>query len=63
MTIPTVMEPAPTIDPTDKSNSPAIISRPTGIAMIPISEAVPSQLAVPPVLVNPPPPLSSAKNA
>ena len=44
----TLIELAGTIDPTERSRWPAIISRPTGSAMMPSSEATLSQLAAPP---------------
>ena len=40
------MDETPTIAPTDRSNSPAIISMPIGMAMMPSSDDVSSQLAV-----------------
>ena len=43
-----VIELAGTIEPTERSRCPAIISRPTGSAMMPSSAATLSQLAAPP---------------
>ena len=43
-----VIELAGTIEPTERSRCPAIISSPTGSAMMPSSEATLSQLAAPP---------------
>jgi hypothetical protein len=56
------MELAGTTEPTDRSRCPAIISRPTGSAMMPSSEATLSQLAVPPALMKLAPP-NTEKNA
>jgi hypothetical protein len=61
--IATDIEVAPTMAPTDKSNSPAIINIPTGIAAIPNSDAVPSQFAVPSELRKPFRPAMLAKKA
>ena len=58
-----IIELAPTTDPTERSNSPAIISIPIGIAMMPSSAAVSSQPATPSVLRKPFLPASTAKNA
>jgi hypothetical protein len=52
---------APTIDPTERSNSPAIIRMPTGIAMMPSSAAVSSQPAVPSIETKPAPCVVIAK--
>ena len=39
----TIIEAAPTIEPTERSNSPAIISMAIGTAMMPRSDEVSSQ--------------------
>src|ERR1700722_17521835 len=52
---------APTMDPTERSNSPAIIRTPTGMAMMPSSAAVSSQPAVPSIDTKPAPCVGIAK--
>jgi hypothetical protein len=43
-----IMIPAkPTIEPTDRSNSPAIIRRATAVAMIPTCDATPTKFSAP----------------
>ena len=48
-------------EPTERSSSPAIISRPTGMAMMPSSAATFSQLAAPPADRNCCPPKIAKK--
>src|SRR5882724_11629905 len=57
----TVSEDAGMTAPTEMSSSPAIISRPTGRATMPISDAILSQLDQPAADKNCPPPVT-AKN-
>ena len=57
----TMIEAAPTTEPVERSNSPEIISNPTGSAMIPSSAAVLSQPAVPGIEKNPEPPPTPTK--
>ena len=52
---------APTMDPTERSNSPAIMRTPTGMAMMPSSAAVSSQPAVPSIETKPAPCVVIAK--
>ena len=53
MQIATIIDAAPTTDPTERSNSPPIISMPIGRATMPRSEAVSSQFAMPSVVRKP----------
>ncbi len=46
---------APTMDPTERSNSPATMRTPTGIAIMPSSAEVSSQPAVPSIDTKPAP--------
>ena len=57
----TTIEAAPTVEPIDRSNSPAIISMPTGIATMPSSAARLSQPAVPLIETKPAPWVTMAK--
>src|SRR5579883_1778 len=59
----TIIEQPPTTAPTERSNSPPIISMPTGRAMMPRSEAVSSQFAVPSGVRKPFRPAVIAKKA
>src|SRR5215469_2911601 len=56
-----VIDVAPATEPTDRSNSPAVIRVPTGMATMASSAAPSSQLAVPSWLMNPLLPARMAK--
>ncbi|KSV71987.1 hypothetical protein N182_29960 [Sinorhizobium sp. GL2] len=57
----TMIEAAPTTEPVERSNSPAIIRSPIGSAMMPSSAAAFSQPAVPAIEVKPVAPPKMAK--
>ena len=57
----TMIDEAPTTAPTERSNSPATMRTPIGIAMMPSSAAVSSQPAVPSIETKPAPRVDMAK--